>query len=79
MARARTSLPVPLSPVMQHGDVGPRDFPRQHHQLAHAARDHRVVVVGRQFVDRPQRQPFLTFGVRALQIVHGAEEHGDRR
>ena len=77
IARARISLPVPLSPVMRTVTLVRATFAREQHQFAHASGDHRVVAFEGRFVDRPERQPFFAFGLGALEVVDRAEENGD--
>jgi len=60
MARARISLPVPLSPVIRDVDIGPGDPLCEGHQLAHVAGDDGAVTIDRQILDRPECRALLT-------------------
>ena len=74
MARARISLPVPLSPVMRTLTLVRAMRWAKIHQLAHVAGDDGAVAVDRQVLDRPEGRALLPLGAPAFEVVNGLEQ-----
>ena len=77
MARARISLPVPLSPVMRTPDVRARDAPGERHHLAHVADGDGAAAFGGQLVDRPERRLLFAIDAGPLEIAEGGQQQVD--
>ena len=79
MARARISLPVPLSPVMRTLTLVRGDALGVGHQLAHVAADDGVARLGGIVVGGPEAEALFAFGARALEVLDASSGAAGRR
>ena len=78
MARARISLPVPLSPVMRTLTLVEAMRRARAMSFRMCADGDGLAVVERQFVDGPEGGALLAFEPRAFEVMDGVDEEFDR-
>ena len=77
MARATTSLPVPLSPVIRTLTLALAMRFAMAISLAHVTDGHGAVLAGRELIDRPECRALFALGARPIEILERCQQQLD--